>query len=249
MPTPNKDEKESEFMERCVPIVLKDGSAKDQDQAVAMCTSMFEEWQKKRGAPGEAELRFTGASSRVYQVAAELRVIGTRSKPKIVGYAARFDSDSVDLGGFIETIAPGAFKRSLAEAADVRALIDHDPSKIIGRTKSGTLALREDEKGLLSEIDPPDTQTARDLIACIERGDIDGMSFGFLCRKDEWTVGEEGKPERRRLLDVDLLDVSAVTFPAYPDTQVAVRSLQAVREEQGRRWLAESAEALKRRGG
>ena len=159
---------------------------------------------------------------RRYIPATELRVVNERGQKKICGYAAKFNSDSLDLGGFIESIAPGAFKRSLAGGADVRALVDHDPSKILGRTKSGTLRLAEDANGLHCEITPPDTMAARDVMASIERGDIDGMSFGFTVPEggDSWDYGQS--PARRTLRDVDVFDVSAVTFPAYPDTSVAL---------------------------
>ncbi len=151
---------------------------------------------------------------------------GASGAPMIVGHAAVFHRLSEDLGGFREKVAPGAFERSLK--GDVRALWNHNPSQVLGRTKNKTLRLREDSVGLAVEIDPPQTAAARDLLASIQRGDVDQMSFGFRTRKDRWeTVG--GK-EVRVLLDVDLLDVSPVTFAAYPQTDVAVRSLQAWRQ-------------------
>ncbi|HUU96344.1 MAG TPA: HK97 family phage prohead protease [Phycisphaerae bacterium] len=150
--------------------------------------------------------------------------------PKIVGYAAVFDKLSDDLGGFREKIAPGAFTRSLKEKADVRALVDHDSSRILGRTKSGTLTLSEDKSGLLAEIVPPDTTAGRDAMESIKRGDIDGMSFAFTTRQDAWEYDDDG--DLRTLEDVDLRDVSVVTYPAYPDTSVAVRSRDIWKKEQ-----------------
>lgn len=149
--------------------------------------------------------------------------------PKIRGYAAVFNQLSEDLGGFREKIAPGAFKKSMR--GDVRALWNHDSSQVLGRTKSKTLRLEEDDKGLAIEIDPPDTQTARDLMHLIERGDVDQMSFGFRMIKDKWET--EGGKDLRTLIEVQLLDVSPVTFPAYPKTEVAVRGLEAWRRERG----------------
>lgn len=141
---------------------------------------------------------------------------------KITGHAAVFNKLSEDLGGFREKIAPGAFKDALD--ADVRALWNHDRSVVLGRTKSGTLRLKEDKVGLQVEIDPPDTQAARDLITLMERGDVDQMSFGFRTVDDVW---EKVDGENiRTLKKVELIDVSPVTFPAYPQTDVAVRGFQ-----------------------
>ena len=142
---------------------------------------------------------------------------------KIVGYAAKFMNRSQDLGGFIEQIDPQAFTRTLSEGADVRALIDHNPSLILGRTVSGTLRLETDPTGLLVEITPPDTTYARDLMVSLERGDVTQMSFAFVTKQDTWA--KEGTTNIRTLLDVDLHDVSAVTYPAYLDTEVGLRSL------------------------
>ena len=163
--------------------------------------------------------------------ASELRV----AKPDddtpttIDGYAAVFNKLSEDLGGFREKIAPGAFARSIKDGDDIRALVDHDSSRLLGRTKANTLTISEDKTGLRAAITPPDTQVGRDIITSIERGDVDGMSFGFITRSDSWQMVEE--EEIRTLEDVKLLDVSPVTFPAYPDTSVAVRSLDAFRKD------------------
>lgn len=163
---------------------------------------------------------------------AELRVGGGEGKPPtIVGYAALFNSLSSDLGGFREVLLPGCFARCLADGADVRALVDHMPYRIIGRNKAGTLRLAEDDKGLRVEIDPPDTTIGRDVVESLRRGDLTGMSFGFFTVSDQWRM-VDGLP-LRELVEVTLDggDVSVVTYPAYPDTTVAVRSLQAFRAE------------------
>lgn len=143
--------------------------------------------------------------------------------PRIVGYAAVFDKQSVNLGGFTEIIRRGAFTKTLQDGADVRALWNHDSNYVLGRTKSGTLALTEDDTGLRIEVTPPDTQWARDLMETIRRGDVDQMSFGFRTVRDKWQSDENGVTVRE-LLEVALYDISPVTFPAYPDTQVQVRS-------------------------
>jgi uncharacterized protein len=148
----------------------------------------------------------------------------TDGKAVMRGHAAVFNSTSADLGGFREQVAPGAFTRTLEQGADVRALINHDPNLVLGRSKAGTLRLSQDETGLAVEIDPPDTTYARDLMASMERGDIDQMSFTFRTVKDDWAQSPSGT--MRTLLDVDLLDVSPVTYPAYAATDIAARSAQ-----------------------
>jgi HK97 family phage prohead protease len=105
----------------------------------------------------------------------------------------------------------------------VRALIDHDPARIIGRTKNNTLEMREDSRGLHTRIHLPDTQEARDLSTLIERGDLDAMSFGFTVLSDRWE-NENGR-KVRHIEDVDIYDVSVVAYPASPDTSVALRSM------------------------
>lgn len=154
----------------------------------------------------------------------ELRILDDGGKPKIVGYAAVFNQKSDDLGGFREIVRPGAFKKTILES-DIRALVNHDPNYVLGRKKSGTLQLEEDEHGLKIQIDPPETSWSRDLQVSMKRGDIDQMSFGFQTIKDKWLDGEE---RVRALEEVRLFDISPVTFPAYPDTTVAVRELRAL---------------------
>lgn len=145
----------------------------------------------------------------------------------IAGYAAVFNTPA-DIGDwFTEIIAPGAFKESLG--ADVRALVDHDSGRVIGRSKAGTLRLSEDATGLSVEIDLPDTSDGRDLAVSIERGDISGMSFGFRVTKEQWDEKDPKKP-KRTILGVELQEVSVVAFPAYQDTSIALRSLSAARK-------------------
>lgn len=159
----------------------------------------------------------------------KVRTSKTGDKRQIVGYAAVFDKLSEDLGGFREVIKPGTFKKTIQEA-DVRALFNHDPNYVLGRNKAGTLKLEEDRKGLRIIIDPPETQWAKDLMQSMDRGDIDQMSFGFKTVKDAW-IEEEGEELLRELHEVKLFDVSPVTYPAYPDTSVGLRSLQEYRKK------------------
>lgn len=148
----------------------------------------------------------------------------------LFGHAAVFNSRSLDLGGFTEFIKPGAFKRALSEKQNVVALFNHDSNMVLGRSTAGTLRMAEDDKGLRFEIDLPNTQLGKDLTESVRRGDITGCSFAFRTVKQEWRdVG--GKTERD-LLDVDLFDVGPVTYPAYPATDAAVRSMDEWKREQ-----------------
>lgn len=147
--------------------------------------------------------------------------------PKMTGYAALFENLSEDLGGFREKIAHGAFSKTLG--GDVRALFNHDPNYILGRTVSKTLRLKEDQRGLAIEIDPPNTTVARDLQESVKRGDVSQMSFGFKTISDKWENTKEGTI--RTILEAELFDISPVTFPAYRQTEVALRSLNAWQKE------------------
>ncbi len=140
--------------------------------------------------------------------------------PSIVGHAAVFNSLSAEMFGFREKIAPGAFRSAINQNQDVRALINHDSNFVLGRTKNGTLSLSEDTKGLRVSIDPPTTTFAADLLVSIERKDINQMSFGFEVLKETWET--DGDENIRTIEDVNLFDVSVVTFPAYPQTDVEV---------------------------
>lgn len=161
----------------------------------------------------------------VAELKIETRGEGDNAAPMIVGHAAVFNQLSEDLGGFREQISPGAFRDAI-QKDDVRALFNHDPNLILGRNRSKTLRMAEDQTGLLIEIDPPDTQVGRDLMVSLKRGDITQMSFGFRVLPDgqEWSEDEDGNVIRT-LKKVSLFDVSPVTYPAYPQTDVAARSL------------------------
>ena len=151
------------------------------------------------------------------------------------GYAALYNVLSEDLGWRMrERIMPGAFTRAIEERHDVRHLINHDPSLVLGRTKAGTTDLSEDSKGLKFRTELPDTSYAGDLFASVQRGDIDECSFGFVAVKTAWIDAQDpDNPDYQRsireLYDVDLFDISTVTYPAYPGTNTtAERSLRAL---------------------
>jgi HK97 family phage prohead protease len=148
----------------------------------------------------------------------------TRSEDatKLGGHAAVFDKVA-DLGFFREKIAPGAFTQAI-KRDDVRALFNHDPNYVLGRNTAGTLRMAEDKKGLSWEADIPDTQWAKDLQISIERGDISQCSFGFRAIKDAWDETDPVRPIRT-INEVELFDVSIVTFPAYTDTDAQLRSI------------------------
>ncbi len=154
---------------------------------------------------------------RSYCEAVDLRV-SDGEEGGITGYAAVFGKFSEDLGFFKEKIDEGAFTKTIEEN-DIRALINHDPNLIIGRTKNKTLKLWEDERGLGFDVKLPDTTYANDLKESIRRKDITQNSFGFQTVRDNWS--QDGK--RRTLIEVKLFDISPVTFPAYKQTSVKLR--------------------------
>ncbi|WP_289294513.1 HK97 family phage prohead protease [uncultured Reyranella sp.] len=148
--------------------------------------------------------------------------------PLLVGHAAVFSQLSEDLGGFREQVMPGAFAEAI-EKDDVRALFNHDSNFVLGRNVSGTLRMAENVRGLGIEIDLPDTPTIRDLVAApIERGDVSQMSFAFSVRPggQDWAKDDSGQVIRS-LKKLRLYDVSPVTFPAYRQTDIAVREMRA----------------------
>jgi len=169
---------------------------------------------------------------RIFNTNLELRAAEDGSPERIVGHAAVFGKRSVDLGGFTEEIERGAFSNAISEGDDVRALWNHDANLVMGRTPT-TLRLAEDKDGLRVEIDlegAPDH--VRDLTKSIKRGDVSQMSFAFSLRSadgDSWHE-EDGGAMVRTLKDLRLFDVSPVTYPAYPDTSVAARSLDHYKE-------------------
>jgi len=155
----------------------------------------------------------------------ELRVEPAEdNQRKIVGYAAVFNVLSEPLWGFREKIRKGAFTKTIGEA-NIVALFNHNEDMILGRNKAGTLKLAEDDIGLAIEILPPETQSAKDLMISMERGDVSQMSFSFRVVREEWD--HLPAEEIRTLVEVELRDVSLVVFPAYPQTiaTVGVRSV------------------------
>lgn len=160
----------------------------------------------------------------------ELRAAGR----KLEGYAAVFGIEA-RIGSFIEVIRPGAFRGTLETGKDVIALVDHDFSKLLARTKSGTLKLSEDSKGLAFEIQVPGTQLGNDVLELAQRGDLGGMSFGF---PPPGKDGERWTGQRRELLNLDLREISVVSsWPAYEGTIIKARSKMPPRLAAAIRYL------------
>jgi uncharacterized protein len=159
---------------------------------------------------------------------AELRVDISSGKSRLVGYAAKYNRWSQNLGGFIEQIQPGAFD-SVIKTDDVCCLKNHNSDLLLGRTKNGTLRLLSDAIGLHFENDLPDTTVGRDVAEEVRRGDITGCSFAFRIAKDGdmWTDTDLPVARRTILKVAKLFDVTAAAvYPAYEDTEVAVRALE-----------------------
>jgi HK97 family phage prohead protease len=139
------------------------------------------------------------------------------------GYAAKFNTQSKNLGGFIERIDPGFFSKSRGDGwPDVIARYNHDDNMLLGTTGAGTLRLGTDNIGLVYEVDPP--QSRSDVYELVERGDVAKSSFAFQMFEDDWTASDQGFP-MRTLVSGKLIDVAPVNVPAYDDTSVGLRSL------------------------
>ncbi len=151
---------------------------------------------------------------------------------KLGGYAARFNERSLDLGGFVEQLLPGCFAACLQTDTEIRALCDHDQTKILAKRSNGSLRISEDSQGLAVEFDVPATSYGDDLIACCDAGLVNQMSFGFFCLEDRWeNLQENGKPVvLRSVVRADLFEITATSVPAYPSTSLAMRSFPDGRE-------------------
>ena len=178
----------------------------------------------------------------------QLRSVPTRFEtredgetPTIEGYFAVFNSNYEIAPGMSESIAPGAFSRTLSN--DVRALINHDTTLVLGRTKANTLELREDSHGLWGKISiNPNDRDAMNLYERVKRGDVDQCSFGFDLREQDTEILENGDVHWT-IRDLDLFEVSCCTFPAYEQTNISARSKE--RDEIKQRTLSAWREKMK----
>ena len=157
--------------------------------------------------------------------------------PTIVGYGAVFYDGTPETefklwSDTVERIAPGAFDRSMKED-DPASFLNHNPDNILGRKSAGTVRLKVDKRGLLYEIDPPNTEPARVAVTAIERRELLGSSFTFVPKRVVWI--EEDDLEIRQIEDVELWEVGPVMFPAYAGTTTGIRSgdaeIEAIRQE------------------
>lgn len=152
-------------------------------------------------------------------------------KRTISGYAVKWELKSEVMGysrRFREQFKKGAFVETLG-SEDQRFLWSHDTSKVLGRTKNNTLRLSEDEIGLRFELDLPSTTLGNDTYESIKRGDVDGVSFGFQMRKQEMNESDPNNVVRT-VVQAKLLEVSAVAFPAYPDSEVSARGYDPIKQ-------------------
>lgn len=182
-----------------------------------------------------------------------MRTIGTEFKtrddgeaPAIEGYFAVFNSNYEIAPGMSESIAPGAFASSMSN--DVRALTNHDTTLVLGRTKAGTLEIREDDKGLWGRIDiNPNDADAVNLYERVKRGDVDQCSFGFDIRSEETEIHDDGSVHWT-LTDIELFEVSCCTFPAYESTSISARSAERdeIIKRENDAWREQMKERLKK---
>lgn len=155
-------------------------------------------------------------------------------KRTVSGYAVKWGLRSHKIANrFFEVFQRGAFADAL-KSKDIRALWSHDTSKVLGRMKNGTLRLEEDEVGLRFELDLPNNTLGNDTFESIQRGDIDGVSFGFKAIEQHWNRRLKEGPERI-ISKAELFEISPVGFPAYPDTSVSVRELETHEKQAERR--------------
>ena len=171
------------------------------------------------GDNGKIERRFLNLT---------LRASNDPQKPAISGTAAVFDEEAVIGDWFREKIRAGEFTRVLSESPDVIGAFNHNWDKVLGRTTAGTLQLEQTDKGLLYFIDiNPNDPEAMSVYAKVQRGDVHQSSFAFTVRKEEWEKpADRNELPMREIVEVgELLDVSPVTFPAYPQTSVSARSM------------------------
>lgn len=170
----------------------------------------------------------------------EIRANESEEGKRTIAGSIKYETDSVEMRDwygdkFVEQIAPGAFAESIA-ARNVVGLWSHDTSKVLGNAKSGTVRLFDGAKELRFEIDIPDTAAGNDAWTLIQRGDVDGVSFGMRVTKDKWSSEkrEDGKLYRRTIMNAELFEISPVAFPAYPANEVATRSLEEFKASEQR---------------
>lgn len=170
----------------------------------------------------------------------EVRAVAEGQQKTIGGYAVKYNSPTLmrDRWGdeFLEEISAGAFDKSLQNRSQ-KALWNHDTSKPLGSVSAGTLRFNSDTTGLNYDIDLPNNTYGNDAYESVQRGDVDGSSFGFICNDDIWSkVQYEGKEiYKRSIVEADLFEVSPCTFPAYDSSEMSCRSLETFKENLGKK--------------
>lgn len=171
----------------------------------------------------------SGLEKRALTDGHELRAIAAAEGSRTAaGYVTPFNVPTNIGDMWTEEFLPGAFTKSLQQR-DVIAIHSHETARIVGRKGAGTLTLREDAKGLAFENELPDTTDGRDLAVLIDRGDIAGMSFGFIATKQMWD--DTVTPPKRTISEAELYEITYTAIPQYDDTEVGLRSLEGARAE------------------
>lgn len=160
---------------------------------------------------------------------AELRAIDDANPRRLRGLAVVYGA-TANLGKFQERVSPGALTRTLANAHDIKARFEH--RDLIASRSNGTLKLQDTPQGLAVDIDVAETRAGDDMLALVRRGDIKGMSFAFLPAKNGQRFTRDNGQLVRELLDIDLFEVTVTDRPAYPDTAVALRSIDRATMEE-----------------
>lgn len=165
----------------------------------------------------------------------EVRAAGDGQKKTIGGYAVKYNSPTLmrDRWGdeFLEEVSAGAFDKSL-QNRNQKALWNHDSSKPLGSVSANTLRFNQDISGLNYDIDLPNNSYGNDAFESIQRGDVNGSSFGFICTNDIWSKIQYESREvfKRSIVEAELFEVSPCTFPAYESSEISCRSLEEFKE-------------------
>lgn len=182
----------------------------------------------------------------VRSIASQFETREAEGDLSIEGYFSVFNSDYELWPGATESVAPGAFSETLGN--DIRALVNHDSTLVLGRNKAGTLELREDSHGLWGKIKVnPNDVDAMNLYERVKRGDVDQCSFGFMIESEKTDFREDGSVHWT-IEKVNLFEVSVCTFPAYEATGVSARKadFEAIQQRKAEKWRAEMHAKLKK---
>lgn len=238
IPTPNDNEKPEEFIERCM-VDETMVSEYEEDQRLAVCSAQLDNNMEEKEMEITPQETRTNSEKEIRTFNVENLELRQEGEDNIVvGYGSVFNTLSNELGGFREIIAEGAFDGRLND--DVRFLINHDGLPL-ARTTNGTLKLTTDERGLKYEAQVANTSLGRDLIELMKNGTVNQSSFAFVVEDDSWEV-RDGINIRTVNKVSRLYDVSAVTYPAFEEASVALRSMEAWQKEEEEKKMQENLE-------